>query len=146
MAFKAVASNLKARPLSINAELVESDNLTVSDHGEARWAGAYGKVFIRIASFLADIDSKVAVKEAISGSLLNEAIVLQHLQGGHITIPFLFGMLNTRKALVLELVSSKDCSVRHHLQQSSFSSNQWMVISAGIADGLAFIHRRMSWL
>ena len=42
----------------------------------------------------------------------------------------------------MELVSDESCSVNHHVQSNSFSTQQWLRICYEFADGLSYIHSK----
>jgi len=131
----AIGRTLVTLPLSINPRVLDYGTSALP-----QWSGAYGKVFIAKCSLLAS-DNHVAIKKVKSGNILNEARVLLNLQGGHGSIPYLYGMISN-DSLVMELISVDDCSMNRHLKGSptTFSDSQWIRLCADIADGLAYIH------
>ena len=106
----------------------------------AKWSGAYGNVKIAKLKIISSL-SNVAVKQAVHGDVMHEMSVVMHLQGGHQCLPYVFGIID-EKTLIMELVSDESCSVNHHVQSNSFSTQQWLRICYEFADGLSYIHSK----
>ena len=130
----AVKQKLPAHPVTIHKKMI-TFNSTV-----AKWSGAYGNVKIAKLKIISSL-SNVAVKQAVHGDVMHEMSVVMHLQGGHQCLPYVFGIID-EKTLVMELVSDESCSVNHHVQSNSFSTQQRLRICYEFADGLSYIHSK----